>query len=84
LRILQEFPVNKRSNSEQPPLTAREREILGWVAQGMTNREIAGVLHISDQTVKNHLKNILQKLHLENRVQLTRYALEQGWIDSRG
>jgi DNA-binding NarL/FixJ family response regulator len=50
----------------------------------MTNREIAGVLHISDQTVKNHLKNILQKLHLENRVQLTRYALEQGWIDSRG
>lgn len=84
LRILQEFPVNKRLNSEQPPLTAREREILGWVAQGMTNREIAGVLHISDQTVKNHLKNILQKLHLENRVQLTRYALEQGWIDSRG
>ncbi|MEG6587686.1 response regulator transcription factor [Paenibacillus barengoltzii] len=84
LRILQEFPVNKRSNSEQPPLTVREREILGWVAQGMTNREIAGVLHISDQTVKNHLKNILQKLHLENRVQLTRYALEQGWIDPRG
>lgn len=84
LRILQEFPVNRRTSGEQPPLTAREREILGWVAQGMTNREIAGVLHISDQTVKNHLKNILQKLHLENRVQLTRYALEQGWIDPRG
>lgn len=84
LRILQEFPVNKKESGEHPPLTAREREILGWVAQGMTNREIAGVLHISDQTVKNHLKNILQKLHLENRVQLTRYALEQGWIDRRG
>lgn len=84
LRILQEFPVNKKESGEPPPLTAREREILGWVAQGMTNREIAGVLHISDQTVKNHLKNILQKLHLENRVQLTRYALEQGWIDRRG
>lgn len=83
LRILQEFPVNKKESGEQPPLTAREREILGWVAQGMTNREIAGVLHISDQTVKNHLKNILQKLHLENRVQLTRYALEQGLVDRR-
>ncbi|WP_068785907.1 response regulator [Paenibacillus phocaensis] len=83
LRILQEFPVNKKEIGEQPPLTAREREILGWVAQGMTNREIAGVLHISDQTVKNHLKNILQKLHLENRVQLTRYALEQGLVDRR-
>ncbi|MNN18749.1 Transcriptional regulatory protein DegU [compost metagenome] len=68
LRILQEFPVTKKESGEQPPLTSREREILGWVAQGMTNREIAGVLHISDQTVKNHLKNILQKLHLENRV----------------
>lgn len=83
LRILQEFPLNKKTSGEPSPLTAREREILGWVAQGMTNREIAGVLHISDQTVKNHLKNILQKLHLENRVQLTRYALEQGWIDPR-
>ncbi|MGG6314224.1 response regulator [Paenibacillus macerans] len=84
LRILQEFPLAKKETGEGPPLTAREREILGWVAQGMTNREIAGELHISDQTVKNHLKNILHKLHLENRVQLTRYALEQGWVDRRG
>ncbi|WP_059053310.1 response regulator [Paenibacillus senegalimassiliensis] len=83
LRILQEFSLMKKEAGETSPLTAREREILGWVAQGMTNREIGAVLHISDQTVKNHLKNILQKLHLENRVQLTRYALEQGWVDRR-
>ncbi|MFD1178550.1 response regulator [Paenibacillus puldeungensis] len=81
LRILQEFPRSNKDAGGEPPLTAREREILGWVSKGMTNREIAGVLHISDQTVKNHLKNILQKLHLENRVQLTRYALEQGWVE---
>ncbi|WP_055108356.1 response regulator [Paenibacillus ihumii] len=80
-RILQEFPLNKKNNSADHPLTGREREILDWVAKGLTNREIAKELQISDQTVKNHLKNILQKLHLENRVQLTRYALEQGWID---
>ncbi|CAM4328132.1 MAG: response regulator transcription factor [Paenibacillus macerans] len=83
LRILQEFPLTKKDAAGEPPLTAREREILGWVAKGMTNREIAGELQISDQTVKNHLKNILHKLHLENRVQLTRYALERGWIDTR-
>ncbi|MFD3261039.1 response regulator [Paenibacillus lentus] len=80
-RILQEFPLSKRNNSGDHPLTSREREILDWVAKGMTNREIAKELQISDQTVKNHLKNILQKLHLENRVQLTRYAMEQGWIN---
>lgn len=80
-RILQEFPLSKKNNSGDHPLTSREREILDWVAKGMTNREIAKELQISDQTVKNHLKNILQKLHLENRVQLTRYAMEQGWIN---
>ncbi|GAA0134267.1 response regulator transcription factor [Paenibacillus sp. YSY-4.3] len=80
-RILQEFPLSKKNKSDDHPLTSREREILDWVAKGMTNREIAKELQISDQTVKNHLKNILQKLHLENRVQLTRYALEQGWVE---
>ncbi|GGJ04359.1 response regulator [Paenibacillus hunanensis] len=78
-RILQEFPFGKtRSDPAADTLTRREREILQWVSSGMTNREIAAALSISDQTVKNHLKNILQKLQLENRVQLTRYALEQG------
>ncbi|MCM3129230.1 MULTISPECIES: response regulator transcription factor [unclassified Paenibacillus] len=80
-RILQEFPKTKKADDGSTPLTTREREILNWVASGKTNREIADRLGISDQTVKNHLKNILQKLQLENRVQLTRYALEQGWIE---
>ncbi|BCJ88195.1 hypothetical protein skT53_31800 [Effusibacillus dendaii] len=52
-------------------------------AGGRTNREIAEELFISENTVKNHLKNILHKLHLENRVQLTSYAYEQGWIQSK-
>ncbi|MCM3784642.1 response regulator transcription factor [Neobacillus mesonae] len=80
-RILQEFPKTKKTDDGGTPLTTREREILNWVASGKTNREIADALGISDQTVKNHLKNILQKLQLENRVQLTRYALEKGWIE---
>ncbi len=63
------------------PLTEREHEVLERVATGASNREIAVSLHLSEHTVKNHLKNILQKLHLDNRVQLTRYALERGLVD---
>ncbi|MBP2000986.1 DNA-binding NarL/FixJ family response regulator [Paenibacillus shirakamiensis] len=81
-QILKEIPLTQpKLGAGDHPLTTREREILDWVAQGNTNREIAHQLQISDQTVKNHLKNILQKLQLENRVQLTRYAFEQGWVE---
>lgn len=62
-------------------LTPREREILQEVARGLTNRDVAAALGLSEHTVKNHLKNILQKLHLGNRVQLTRYAYEQGIVE---
>lgn len=57
-------------------LTEREFDILECVAQGHSNKKIAELLSISEHTVKNHLKNILQKLHLNNRVQLARYAME--------
>jgi len=80
-RILQEFSHKEKVATVQSPLTAREREILSWVAKGISNREIAGILVISEHTVKNHLKNILQKLHLENRVQLARYAYDQGLFE---
>lgn len=80
VRLLHEFSQRERSVQTRSPLSAREQEILEWVASGHTNREIAEGLMISENTVKNHLKNILQKLHLENRVQLTSYAYEQGWI----
>lgn len=80
-RILQEFSRKETTKMPVPtPLTSREREILERVAKGESNREIAERLTISEHTVKNHLKNILQKLHLDNRVQLTRYALENGLV----
>jgi DNA-binding NarL/FixJ family response regulator len=77
-RILAEFTGMK--SSDHTLLTPREQEILTRVAQGLSNREIAVELVISEYTVKNHLKNIMQKLHLNNRVQLTRYAYEQGFM----
>ncbi len=55
-------------------LTEREVEVLHRVADGMTNREIASALVISENTVKKHLRNILAKLHLQNRVQAALYA----------
>ena len=79
LRILQEFSQKEKPRAASTPLTAREEEILRWVARGASNREIADKLKISEHTVKNHLRNILHKLHLENRVQLARYAHEQGF-----
>lgn len=59
-------------------LTAREREVLELVAIGSSNKEIAGALAIAENTVKNHLRNILDKLHLENRVQAAAFAMREG------
>lgn len=56
-------------------LTDREQEIVGWVIQGMTNREIAGLLGISDNTVKTHLRNIFGKLKISRRLQLALYRI---------
>lgn len=77
-RILNEFKRDHESvdsvEAQLQKLTEREREILEWVATGATNREIASGLFIAENTVKNHLKNILAKLHLQNRVQLATFA----------
>jgi DNA-binding NarL/FixJ family response regulator len=63
------------------PLSQREMEIMKLVAKGYTNKEISHAMFISEYTVKNHLKNILKKLGIKNRVQLTRYAIECGWVE---
>ncbi|WP_339226061.1 response regulator transcription factor [Oceanobacillus sp. FSL K6-2867] len=80
-QILKEFPQSKAVAKEKTPLSSRELEVLQLVAKGMSNREISDTLFISEHTVKSHLKNILSKLHLDNRVQLTSYAFQKGLID---
>lgn len=64
--------------SPVPELTERETEILRYVAMGMTAKEIAADLVLSHRTVQNHVQNILGKLHLHNRVELTRFAISRG------
>jgi two-component system, NarL family, nitrate/nitrite response regulator NarL len=83
-KILTEFSSQaSRPRPGQPDgplseLTPREREVLKLVAVGASNRDIASALTLTENTVKNHLRNILDKLHLENRVQAATYALRMG------
>jgi RNA polymerase sigma factor (sigma-70 family) len=62
------------------PLSPREMEILQYIAQGKSNKEIAYELGISRQTVKNHMTSILRKLAVNDRTQAAIYALRRGWI----
>ena len=55
-------------------MTKRERQVIGLVADGLTNKEIAQKLHLSAYTVKSHIHNILEKLALHTRVQIAKYA----------
>jgi DNA-binding NarL/FixJ family response regulator len=65
-------------DSAAPKLTDRETEVLRLVAKGLSYRQIAERLVLSHRTVQNHVQNTLGKLQLHNRVELTRYAIEQG------
>jgi NarL family two-component system response regulator LiaR len=62
----------------EDPLTEREVEVLKYVAQGLSNQEIADILVLSERTVRTHVTNILSKLHLANRTQAALYALREG------
>ena len=66
------------AQSEGPALTRREIEILQLVADGLSNKEIGSRLNITEGTVKNHVHNALEKLHLENRIQAAAYVVRQG------
>ena len=62
------------------PLSDREMEVLSCVVRGMSNKEIASLLGISHQTVKNHVTSILRKFGVEDRTQAVVYALKRGWV----
>jgi DNA-binding NarL/FixJ family response regulator len=62
------------------PLSDREMEVLELVVRGLSNKELAGALGISHQTVKNHVTSILRKFGVEDRTQAVVYALKHGWV----
>jgi len=73
-----------RAASPGPELTARQREILELVASGLTYKEVGAALCISESTVKYHMGQILERLHLKNREEVVAYALQSGLVRSRG
>ncbi|MDO5082039.1 MAG: response regulator transcription factor [Arachnia propionica] len=73
--------VARDHDDEGPVLTTREVEVLRRVAKGLAYREIAEELFVSHRTIQNHVQNVLRKLQLHNRVELTLYAIDQGLHD---
>ena len=85
-KLLTEFAAMSKATDEKPTmptpkLTDREMEVLRLVAQGMNNRDIAKALYISENTVKNHIRNILEKLHLHSRMEAVVYAVREKMIE---
>lgn len=76
-KILLEFTPQKEYTATDK-LSEREKELLHLIAEGLSNKEIGNKLFISESTVKNHLRNILAKLHLKNRMQLIAFAYKNG------
>lgn len=85
-KLLSEFSLLSKRAQERipaPSLTSRELEVLGLAAKGLSNRDIAVELYISENTAKNHIRNILEKLHLHSRMQAVMYAVRERLIEAQ-
>jgi DNA-binding NarL/FixJ family response regulator len=85
-KLLNEFAAMSKATGDRtqipaPRLTDREMEVLRLVARGMNNRDIAKELYISENTVKNHIRNILEKLHLHSRMEAVVYAVREKLLE---
>jgi NarL family two-component system response regulator LiaR len=80
-KLMQEFAETTSGDAETERLTEREVEVLRLIAQGLSNRDIAERLVLSEKTVKTHVSNILAKLHLADRTQAALYAVRKRIVD---
>lgn len=81
-KMLTTFEGIRNEDAEiTPHLTERELEVIKALAQGMSNKQIAQSLHISEKTVRNHASNIYKKLHIYDRTQAVIYAVRRGLVD---
>jgi len=71
---------NPAANPNAAPLTEREQEVLGWLARGRVNKEIAASLGISERTVKFHVSSIFNKLGATNRTEAVTLAVQRGLV----
>ncbi|MCS6888086.1 MULTISPECIES: response regulator [Chloroflexus] len=79
-KLMQEFNTPRPNEAPVEQLTPREMDVLRLVAKGMSNKEIADTLIVSEKTVKTHISNILSKLHLADRTQVAIYALRKRLV----
>jgi DNA-binding NarL/FixJ family response regulator len=64
-------------------LSGRERDVLQLIARGFSNKEVSIRLNISTRTVETYRSRFMRKLYLQNRVDIVRYALQQGWLEDK-
>ena len=83
-KLLDEFVSMTKSPSPAASLTARELQVLRQVAHGQSNREIAQELFISENTVKNHIRNMLEKLQMKSRMEAAMFAVRSNLLDDQG
>jgi DNA-binding NarL/FixJ family response regulator len=81
--LSQKYRGERDSEKDRKELSQREREVVGLVASGYRNKEIANKLFISEQTVKTHLSNVFQKLEINDRLELALYAMRNGLADGQ-
>lgn len=80
-KLLEEFVQISRPQTPNSGLTTRELEVLRQVARGLSNREIAAELFISENTVKNHIRNLLEKLQMKSRMEAAMYAVRSKLVE---
>ena len=80
-KLMREFAQPDRRDASPDRLTEREMEVLRLLAKGMSNKEIASELGVAEKTVKSHVSNLLQKLHLADRTQAALYAVRERLVD---
>ena len=78
MSLMQADPLERASLTALTTLTPRETETLGNIAQGLTTREIATLMTVTEKTVEKHTENLMRKVGVHNRVLLARYAFRQG------
>ncbi len=76
--------MGKAMETITAPLTHRETQILDYISQGNSNKQIARILGISEQTIKNHVSSILRKLNANDRAHAVALAIRNGWISAEG
>ena len=80
--VLQDYMKRaKNYNESMQQLTGREQEVLSYLAKGYTNREVAEKLYVSIKTIESHRAKIMEKLNLQTRHELVKYAIKNGFLD---